>query len=169
MRVLSVVVAVVAGLAAACATAPKGAPRIEPPRVTLATIRAINVDANGVVAQGTIKVENPNPFPVRLQKVSYAMTFEGRPTATGETMAPLDVPAGGTATAPVTIRAPVRAALAAGAVLFLMGELPYQLDLTLDFWSPVGSISVPLTQDGTLALRDLVPPVPELGPSKTSP
>jgi LEA14-like dessication related protein len=153
------------GLVAGCVTGPAGAPRLEPPRVLLKSIRAISVDAQGVTAQGTILVENPNPFPLRLDRVAYALTFEGRPTATGETTEPMDVPARGTVTAPVTMRAPVRAALAAGAVLLLMGELPYTLTLKLHFWSPVGSISVPLQQEGRLALRDLVPPTPDLGAS----
>lgn len=141
----------------ACAT-PGGPGQLIMPIVKLHDIRALRLEGDGLVAEVTMQVDNPNPFPLHMQRVSYALTFENRPTATGETNQPLDIPAKGNVLAPVTLKAPFRAGLTAGAVLLLMGEIPYTLEMKVAFATPLGPITIPVTQKGKLQLPD----VPEL-------
>jgi LEA14-like dessication related protein len=110
------------------------------------------------VAQATIRVENPNPFPIRLSKVSYDVVLDQRVTGHGETASSLEIPGHGTAEAPVWMRAPIREAMAAAAVLMLMGEVPYELRMTAYLWTPLKDVEIPVSDEGVVKMQDLLPP-----------
>ncbi|MEW5847223.1 MAG: LEA type 2 family protein [Myxococcota bacterium] len=167
LRIRSVVALVfllAVALSSSCATT--RASQLIMPTIKLHRLSALTFDSNGLVAEAQLNIDNPNPFPLRMEKVSYALTFEGRPTARGETVDSVEVPARGSALAKVTLRAPYRAVAAAGAVLLLMGELPYTLEMWVDFYTPLGPARVPVKEEGKLTLPQLLNmPPPGVAPS----
>ncbi|MBI5497149.1 MAG: LEA type 2 family protein [Deltaproteobacteria bacterium] len=139
-----------------CATASPGA-RLIRPTVKLTRVRAVTADPTGVTVEAVVRIDNPNVFPLLLERVEYQLELDHRVTAHGETTASLTVPPRGTADGPVRLRAPFREALAAGAVLLLMGEIPYTLTMTAYLSTPIRPLAIPLIEEGKLSLRDMVP------------
>ena len=92
---------------------------------------------------------SPSPRPSRILERS-AKTPVDRTAPHGVTAQAVEIPARNSRVVPVNIRAPFRESLAAGAVLLLMGRLPYALRMTLHLDTPVGAIPLPLTHEGTL-------------------
>jgi len=137
-----------------CATTPPGAPFVLP-RIHVQRVRTLHVDSKGLLAEVLINVENPNPFPIRMDKVTYDLSFENRPTATGETLQPLTIPARGNTLTTVQLRAPLQSVMAAGAVLLFMGEVPYTLTMTAHFNTPAGQVKVPIRHEDKLRLLEL--------------
>jgi LEA14-like dessication related protein len=138
----------------ACATLAPGL-RFLTPRISIHHVRALQLDTQGLITEVALRVENRNPFPLFLSRVTYSVAFEGRPTAHGETVDPLDIPANGRRLVHVKMRAPYGPALAAGAVLLLIGEIPYTLKMELHFEARIGTLVVPVTDEGRLTVSNL--------------
>lgn len=148
-----------------CATSAPGA-RFVLPRVNVQRVRTLHFDSKGLLAEAVLDIENPNPVPIRLDRVTYELTVENRPTATGQTTEPIEIPARGNTLTPVQLRAPYNSVLAAGAVLFFMGELPYVLTMTAHFETPIGTVKVPIRHEDKLRINDILPGAPHPSTSR---
>lgn len=134
-----------------------GIPKVDPPGFT------------GLRLEFPCRIENPNPFPLSVLRVTYRFTLEGRTAAQGTISAPLGIPAAvpagpavpgaalpeprpglGELTLPVTVRfgdVPSFAPL-----LKLDREAAWTLGGEVVFSTPAGPIAVPLSQEGRIAL-----------------
>lgn len=142
--------------AAACATSAPGA-RFVMPTGRIEKVTGLALDATHVTLHAVLRVDNPNIFPIHLEKVSYVLELDHKTAGDGETTAPLQVPARGSATAPMDLRTPHREALAAGAALLLLGKVPYTLRMTAHLSTPVGPVGLPILDEGVVELRNGVP------------
>lgn len=132
------------------------------PSAHVTSLRAAMVDSRGLLAKVLLRVENPNPFPILVERVDWELDVEGRSTAVGQTTDPVRVPPLGHQDVGVDVRAGHRESLGAGALLMMTGRAPYTLRMTLQVGTPLGHMGLPLRQTGELALVDLLGPVPSV-------
>ncbi len=145
---------------AACATSAPGV-RFVMPTGHIERFTGMGMDGRAVTLHTVLRVDNPNVFPLHLEKVSYVLELDHKLAGEGETTAPLEIPGHGSATAPLDLRTAHREALAAGAALLLLGRVPYTLRMTAHLATPVGAIGLPIIDEGVVELRNGVPvPVP---------
>lgn len=163
MRVRSLAVALVPALLglAACGHARKVPPPaplpVERPLVGLAGVKVDGLGFSGVDLAFDCEIENPNPFPLSVAGVRYALAIEDRGAASGVIPAALAVPPA-TAEGPGRVRlaVPVEvrwATVPAVARLFALDrEAAYALTGEIGFSTPGGHVAVPLHRQGTLAV-----------------
>ncbi len=119
-------------LGAACTSIPA---KLDPPVVTLETVRIVSVaDARANVTL-VLTLSNPNRFDLVVEAIEYEVTLGGRPTATGRSVHIDPLPAGGNAR--VELAGRVDVAALATALMTLGSQLP-----------------VAYTFKGTVTLRD---------------
>jgi LEA14-like dessication related protein len=168
---LLLVAAAAALIAAGCSHARKPPPPaplpVERPLVALETARVESLGFTGLHLEFGCRIENGNPFPLSVLRVSWRLALEGRTAATGAVEAPLAVgpavtrapgavgpaaPAPGLAafTLPVSVRYQDVPAFAP--LLQLGREAAWALTGEVVFSTPAGPIAVPLRQEGRLAL-----------------
>jgi LEA14-like dessication related protein len=158
----------VAGLAlAACSHAPKRPPPapipVELPLISLEAAKVEGLGFSGAKLSFRGRIENPNPTPISVLRVDYALDLEGQRAAQGTVPHPLAVPAMaadgarglGTVELPVQLR--FAAVPGVAKVLRASGEAAYVLSGTVVFLTPAGEIGVPLVQAG----RVVVPRAPQ--------
>lgn len=169
---LLLLAAVVIALAAGCSHARKAPPPaplpVERPMVALEAARVESLAFTGLHLEFGCRIENGNPFPLSVLRVSYRFALEGRTAATGTIPSPLVVGPATTTRAPASTGAeappPGLAALTlpvsvrfqdvpAFAPLLRLGrEAAWALTGEVVFSTPSGPIAVPLRQEGRLAL-----------------
>ena len=119
-------------LGAACTSIPT---KLDPPVVTLETVRIHSVaDARANVTL-VLRLSNPNRFDLVVDAIEYEATLDGRPAATGRSVRIEPLPAGGDAR--VEIAGRVDVAAVATALMTLGSQVP-----------------VAYTFNGTVTLRD---------------
>ncbi len=119
-------------LGAACTSIPA---KLDPPVVTLETVRIVSVaDARANVTL-VLTLSNPNRFDLVVEAIEYEVTIGGRPAATGRSVYIDPLPAGGNAR--VELAGRVDVAALATALMTLGSQLP-----------------VAYTFKGTVTLRD---------------
>jgi LEA14-like dessication related protein len=110
------------------------------------------------------RVDNPNPFPLSVQRVRFALQLDGRPAAEGEVessfaipaMASESVPGTGSITFPVVVR--FGAVPGFAKVMASKKEAPYAVSGAVFFRTPYGIVDVPMATEGVLGL----PRMPQL-------
>lgn len=145
MRALALVLV----LAAACATPPPGA-QLVLPTVTLSRIGTLHLAEKGVYAEAEMLVENPNPFPLWVDKLDWRMTLRGHAAGVGESVGGVKVPPLGSAKVPVRLLMPPDRVLDSGLALLMEGGIPYRLDVVAHFKTPVMTFKVPVWTEGRL-------------------
>lgn len=140
-----------AGLAAACALAPK----LEPPQVSIVGVQVVSGDLWSQRLNMRLHVQNPNDRALPVKRIEYAIEVEGEQFASGESLASFVVPALGEAEFDMTVNTNL-----AGALLKLLGrgagglgqEVPYRLSgkvsLSEGWWR-----SIPFDQRGSFKLQ----------------
>jgi LEA14-like dessication related protein len=106
-------------LGAACTSIPT---KLDPPVVTLETVRILSVaDARANVTL-VLRFSNPNRFDLVVDAIDYEVTLDGRPAATGRSIHIDPLPAGGDAR--VELAGRVDVAALATALMTLGSQLP---------------------------------------------
>ena len=157
--------ALLAGLAASLALAGCGHSKkitpapipVERPVISLTGAKVVSLDFRGLELSFGCAIDNPNPFPLSVARVSYGLALEGRSAASGTIATPLEVapavPEGaghGAIVVPVTVR--FSDVPAFGALLQGDHEAAYVLGGEVVFETPAGAIAVPITQAGRVAM-----------------
>jgi len=157
MRVLAAA-ALAAALAACSHARPKPAPLpVERPLVALEAARVQGLGFLGADLAFRVRVENPNPTPLSIARVEYALDVEGKRVAQGTE--PRDVAlAAATAEGPGTgsVELPVQVRYASvpgvGSLLALDREAAYALGGSVVFITPAGEVRVPMSASGRFAV-----------------
>jgi LEA14-like dessication related protein len=174
--------AAAATLGAACSHAKKVPPPaplpVEQPRIALQAAKVESLGFTGLNLEFGCRIENPNPFPLSVLRVSYRYTLEGRAAASGVVERPLGVGPATTTVLPAVPpvpgsppAAPMTSTTAPGlasltlpvavrykdvpsfAPLLQLGrEAAWALTGEVTFSTPAGPVAVPLRQEGRLAL-----------------
>jgi LEA14-like dessication related protein len=148
-------------VAAGCGHAKKTLPPAPiPVERPLISLEAARVDSLGFVGLDLVfacRIENPNPFPLSVVRVSYGLAIEGRTAASGATETPLAVgPAtpGAAGTGSFVVPVSVRFANvpAFAPLLALDREAEYALGGEVTFSTPAGPVAVPLSHTGRIAI-----------------
>lgn len=153
--------ALVLALAAGCAHSKKPPPApipVERPLVSLAGVPKVeSLSFSGLSLVFGCRIENPNPFPLSVSRVSYRLQLEGNPAASGTFAAPIAIaPAQASGYGADVVALPVvvrfKEVPSIAKVLSLDREAGYVLDGEVTFETPGGPVSVPLSQAGTVAV-----------------
>lgn len=104
------------------------------------------------------RVDNPNPFPLSVSRVRFAIQLDGRAAAAGEVanafaipaMTPDRIPGQGSVTFPVAIRFGSIPGFAA--LMATKREAPYVLSGAVAFSTPYGVVEVPMATGGVLGV-----------------
>lgn len=163
MRKLTLAVALVAafGCAHKKPKAPPPAPiPVELPLVAFETAKVEEFKFSQALLTFTCRVENPNPFPLSVSGVRFAVLLEGRPAAKGDIDTAFAIPAAaeaipgrGSITFPVAIR--FSAVPGFAKVMAMEKEAGYAIAGAVAFRAPQGVVQVPIAFEGTL-------PVPKM-------
>lgn len=154
-----------ATLACSHARAPTPLPAPLPVAQPLVAFEAVKVDGLGFLGATLsfrARVENPNPTPISVVRLDYALDLEGGRAAQGSVPLALALaaadPAAGPGTGDVVLPVQIRYAAVPGIakVLATDHEAAYALGGAVTFSTPAGQISVPLWQTG----RVVVPRAP---------
>jgi LEA14-like dessication related protein len=123
-------------VAAACASV---APKIEPPEVTLESVRVKRIVDNRAEISVELKLFNPNSMALPVKAVDYEVTLDGRPAARGHTVRVDTLPPRGDGKVELAGRVDVGAI--ATAMMTLGAQLPvaYAMTgtLTVEGWAPI--------------------------------
>jgi LEA14-like dessication related protein len=114
-------------------------PQIEPPQVTLESVRVTRiVDGKAELSVG-LKLTNPNASSLAVRALDYEITLDNRPAASGHTVRVDTLPAGGEAKVDLAGRVDVGAITTA--MMALGSQLPVAYTLkgtvTVQNWAPV--------------------------------
>lgn len=93
-KFVSAIVLIVFGLTG-CATTLESL--VKSPKVELRDVQVMGLGFNSQTFLLSFDISNPNPFPLPVRSVSYAIRIDGRRFASGETPSEFSVPAGGDA------------------------------------------------------------------------
>jgi LEA14-like dessication related protein len=124
-------------LLAACASVTT--PQVDPPQVTLESVRVTRiVDGKAELSIG-LKLSNPNAFSLAVRALDYEITLDNRPAASGHTVRVETLPAG--AESKVDLAGRVDVGAIATAMMALGSQLPVAYSLkgtvTVQNWAPV--------------------------------
>jgi hypothetical protein len=146
---------------AACSHARKPPPPaplpVVPPLVALEAAAVEGLGFGGADLSFRARIENPNPTPLSVVRVEYALDLEKKRAAQGAVASALAVPAAGAAgpgTAAVALPVQVRYAAVPGVaqVLALEREADWALGGAVVFLTPSGEVRVPISATGRLAV-----------------
>jgi LEA14-like dessication related protein len=109
MRPRRAAAVVLAGVAlAGCAAL---GPRIEPPAVTVEGVRLARMEAIDAWFVAAVRLTNPNDRDITVEHLDASLRIEGEPVATAALVAPVTVPAHGSAPASIGARTGMDAVL----------------------------------------------------------
>jgi LEA14-like dessication related protein len=135
---------------------PDAAPvAIDPPRFRAEAVLPQARDADGVTLAVTGRIENPNPFPLRVARLTYAFDVLGARVDAGAVASELALPAG--AAVPVTVPARLRWVDVPGflGVLVARESLPFTVRGAALVRAGRGMLEVPYAIDGSVVLPRL--------------
>lgn len=137
----------------ACATLVRGA--VKDPKLHFedASLTAISLDS--ATLKATFKVENPNPFGLKLSGGSYGFSFDGRKLFDGVLDQALELPASATTLITVPIRVPFDAIPHLLTTLATRESALYQVDGTVKVRTPISDVALPFSWKGTLPIPKL--------------
>ena len=157
MRALAAA-ALAAALAGCSHARPNPAPLpVELPLVGLEAGRVEGLGFLGANLAFRVRIENPNPTPLAISRVEYALDLEGRRIAQGTEPGDLALPAAtaeGPGTASVELPVQVRYASVPGvaSLLALDRAAAYALSGSVVFLTPAGEVRVPMSASGSFAV-----------------
>lgn len=111
---------------------------LQKPQVTFKDVKLTSLSFEGISADFTFAVQNPNPVPLNLARLSYQVTIDGHALALGSANRPLAVPANGAGEMTLPVGIKFAEFVQAIESLFTKSKLPYTLATTLGFASPLG-------------------------------
>ena len=159
MPIRCVLLLLAAILVGACALLPTG---LEPPRVSLVNIEPQAMTLFEQRYRVSIRIQNPNPQPLRLRGLSYRLDLNGRELASGVGRSAAEIPGLGEAVVTTELLSSVFALVEQLRLLEASGgALRYSLEGTLHL---AGGQRLPFQRRGEIDFR---PPPP--GPSTGSP
>ena len=132
------------------------AARLSPPKVDVVAVRLDRVQDSRASFGITVALTNPNAEPIDVQAFDAALAVEGEVVATASLVAPVRVPANGTANAELAAQSGVDALLRAGVAAMRRGAtvtpghnptLQYAIEGTAQF---NGGLRVPFVKRGEL-------------------
>lgn len=130
---------------------------VERPLVALEAARVESLGFSGLDVVFDCRIENPNPFPLSVVKVSYGLALEGRAAAKGANATPVVIEAGGPGApgrgafvVPVSVRFADVPAFAP--LLARDRDAEYALTGEVIFHTPAGDVRVPLSQTGRIGM-----------------
>ncbi len=128
----------VAGLSG-CASLPENL--VAKPEVQLRDVRVIGLGFKNQTFLLSFDIQNPNPYPLPVNHVSYGIRLDGQRFASGQTESNISVPAGGAAEFAISVELDLLTT--APRLLSIVREgvrrdIPYQLEGTL-------GIDIPMT------------------------
>ena len=130
--------------------------RLSPPKVDVVAVRLDRVQESRATFGITVALTNPNAEPIDVQAFDAALAVEGEVVATASLVAPVRVPANGTANAELAAQSGVDALLRAGVAAMRRGvtvapghnpTLQYAIEGTAQF---NGGLRVPFVKRGEL-------------------
>ena len=120
-------------------------PRLDPPEVTLETVRVLRiVDGKADVSIG-LRVYNPNPYALPVQRVEFEVILDGRPAASSRSARIETLPARADALVDLSGRVDVGAV--ATALMSLGSQLPIEYALKGTITLSDGT-TIPVTHKG---------------------
>lgn len=120
----AMVVLATASLIASCAGITQ---RPAPPRVEVAGLQGAMLAGNALTLVVTLRVTNPNPFPIAVDTLEADVTLEGTPAATGRLPAPVTLAASGETRVDVEARANVQVLTGLLERILRRGRLSYEI------------------------------------------
>src|SRR5687767_11247574 len=69
--------------------------QVKLPRVDVTDVRAVSADIEGLLAEATLNIENPNSFALNIDGFDWQLTLANRAAVTGESTETVTLPAGG--------------------------------------------------------------------------
>jgi LEA14-like dessication related protein len=160
-RVLLAVVAVLGlGLAMVGATGCS----VQKPTLTVTKVSVEKVDFSSATIDVVVHIENPNPFPLHMTTLSYAVDLGQSQLVQGETPNGLDINAAGGSdqTFPLTFN--YASVINGLATVLQTGTIHYKISGDLGFNAHLVAVDVPLQTEGTLPL----PKLPVIQPTNVS-
>jgi LEA14-like dessication related protein len=162
MRKLALTVALIAVAAGCSHKKPRPPPPpapipVELPLVAFESAKLDEFKFSQALLSFTCRVENPNPFPLSVSGVRFAILLEGRPAATGDVVTAFAIPAAvdaipgrGSITFPVAVR--FAAVPGFAKVMALEKEAGYSVTGAVAFRAPQGVVQVPIAFEGTVPI-----------------
>ena len=139
-------------LLSACASQ---GPAIVAPVVELSSIELLDLNLRQQSFRLHFDVANPNPFPLPIRSVQYAVFLESRQFASGETSSRFSVPARGASTFDISVDLDLMSTAASFASLLRSGTsrpIPYQVNGSVSVGIPFAP-PLRFSQDGTILVR----------------
>lgn len=128
-------------------------PILYKPGVTLQNFRVVKQTADAATVRFDALLENPNSFPIHLEKTTANLHLAGRPVAQEFETKPRDIPAHGRAVADYELDLDL-AVLGETVVNALrQNEVSYQFDGSTAFTTPWGQKSLGFMQSGRLQIK----------------
>jgi len=127
----------------------------EKPRLSFRGVAVEGLDLEGATLDFDFRIENPNPYGVRLARVAFGLDVEGQRVTRGEVAGGLEVPANGAA--PVRFAARLRYADVPRFVELVRtrDRVAYALRGAVGVDTPLGVVELPLSHDGEVVLPRL--------------
>lgn len=130
----------------ACATT------VQRPTVKLKDVRFADLDSKGASLNFLLTVNNPNTFDLPLQGYTYAVQVMDAPLAIGESKDGMNFPAGNGTDMLIPVRVSFNDVLEIIKRSPGLRDIPYRLKANLIMGTPIGSITVPVSKNGAVAI-----------------
>lgn len=127
---------------------------LEPPRVTLAHIRVLEIKAFETIFQIELRVFNTNDIPIEIKGIDCELELNGRKFASGVSNVEKKIPSYGTDTVPITLYSSVLDMVKGVLRLQNKEKLRYKLDGRVHLGGgPMIPSRVPFKSEGELSLE----------------
>lgn len=130
-------------------------PVIESPVVELSSIELLELNLRRQTFRLHFDVANPNPFPLPIKSVQYAVFLESRQFASGETASRFTVPARGESSFGISVDLDLMSTASSFASLLRSGTsrpIPYQVNGSVAVGIPFAP-PLRFSQDGTILVQ----------------
>lgn len=132
-----------------CGTLTAVAGRFDPPELRIHRSWIRGVTPTTLAVSFTIDLDNPNRYALQVQRLRYSLIVDGEELGAAENSEPLTLPGRQTR----TLELPLTASLATWtAVTATLGEMPYELRVTLSIEAPWFDHSVEVSQRSVLRI-----------------
>ena len=128
---------------------------VQKPNVTFNSVHLTSVSFEGIAANFVMDVQNPNPVGLDLARLAYQLTIDGHQLAAGQANQAASIPANGTGQVTMPLAIKFTDFVQSVQALFTKETLPYTINITPGFNTPIGIIDVPINHADTF-------PVPKL-------